>query len=141
MFAPIVFGIMKTEEGRKEVCFMSNHVEYEETVGFVPWMERNVLSKFRDNNGRYIAVIGVMLLALLCMIGIADEAGGEYEGFLDGLMRFQSFLFLGTAWAFRALKDSKASLKKQTIWFLIGAACGLFVVASSVVMIALYYIP
>ena len=118
---------------------MSNYVEYEDTVGFVPWMERNVLSKFRDNNLKFFAVLGIMLLAGFCLIGIGVEADGMYGTLLDVYTKFQIFLFAPVGYAFNALKNPAYSLKKQTVYFLIGAVCFLFVVLSAAAIVVLYY--
>ena len=72
---------------------MSNYVEYEDTIGFVPWMERNLLSKFRGSNLKFFAVVGIMLLAGFCLIGIGVEADGLYGKILDAYTKY-NFLFL-----------------------------------------------
>jgi len=118
---------------------MSNYVEYEDTVGFVLWMERNVLSKFRGNNLRFFAVIGIMLLAGFCLIGIGVEADGMYGRFLVGYTKFNVLLFAPVGYAFNALKNPTYSLKKQTVYFLVGTVSFLFVVLSAAAMVVLYY--
>ena len=118
---------------------MSNYVEYEDTVGFVPWMERNVLSKFRGSNLKFFAVVGIMLLAGFCLIGIGVEADGLYGKILDAYTKYNFLFFVPVGSAFNALKNPAYSLKKQTVYFLIGAVCFLFVVLSAAAIVVLYY--
>ena len=118
---------------------MSNHVDYEDTVGFVPWMERHVLSKFRNNSAKFFAVLGIMLLAGFCLIGIGVEADGMYGKLLDGYTKYNIFLFAPVGYAFNALKNPAYSLKKQTIYFLIGAVSFLLLVLSAAAIVVLYY--
>ena len=118
---------------------MPHHVEYEDTVGFAAWMERNLLSRFRDNNARFFAVLGVMVLAVLCTLGIGDEAGGVRWDCIDKLLDIDLLLCIGVGYVFRTLKNPACSRKTQAVFFLLGAAAFLFVVLSSAAVAVLYY--
>lgn len=118
---------------------MSNHVEYEDTVGFVPWMERKLLSKFRDSNARLIAVVGVMLLAVLCTVGIGTEAGGIWWKYIDRLIDLDLLLCIGVGCVFRFIRKPTYTRKSQAVVFLFGAAAFAFVVLSSAAVVLLYY--
>lgn len=117
---------------------MENHDRFDQPTGFVPWMERHVLWRFRSM-GVFVLLLGIEMLAAFCIIGIGVEGEGIYEKIFE-FWRYGICLVLPPlGLSHNVLSNPKASPKKQTLWFLLGAAGFLLVVATALALVVLYY--